>query len=174
MREERGEAAELAELRSQLVAAVARVCPRWLAGQAEDIVQVALIRLLELRRSGGIAEPGPSYLKKVAYSVMVDELRRRYRRQEVGMGDSVALDVTPGSDPDPERRAAAREIDLGITDCLAELVPPRRLAVTLHLQGYSVPEAARTLGWTTKRAEHLTYRALEDLRRCLSGKGLEP
>lgn len=166
---------EIAELRRLLAAAVARVCPRWLAGHAEDIVQAAVLRLIEIRRrGGGIEEPGPFYLRKVAYNAAVDEMRRHYRRREVAMGTSPVLDLSPAPDPDPEQQARSREIDRGITDCLADLIPPRRLVVTLYLQSYTVPDAARSLGWSTKKAEHLTYRGLEDLRRCLGRKGLKP
>jgi hypothetical protein len=30
------------------------------------------------------------------------------------------------------------------------------------------------LRWSVKRTEHLVYRALRDLRRCLATKGLRP
>ena len=50
----------------------------------------------------------------------------------------------------------------------------RRLAVTLYLQGHTVPEAARILGWAAKRTENLVYRGLADLRQCLLGKGHTP
>ena len=73
---------------------------------------------------------------------------------------------------DPERCAAGREVGRAIRGCLAKLVTPRRLAVTLHLQGHSVPEAAKLLGWGTKRAENLIYRGLVDLRGCLSSAGV--
>ena len=48
------------------------------------------------------------------------------------------------------------------------------MAVVLHLQGHSVPEAARLLNWGNKRTENLVYRGLADLRNCLALKGLEP
>jgi RNA polymerase sigma-70 factor (ECF subfamily) len=51
-------------------------------------------------------------------------------------------------------------------------VPPRRHAVTLSLQGHSVPEIGRLLGWTGKKAENLVYRGMADLRECLEGKGI--
>jgi RNA polymerase sigma-70 factor (ECF subfamily) len=50
----------------------------------------------------------------------------------------------------------------------------RRRAVMLYLQGHSVPEAARLLGWTAKRTENLVYRGLADLRHCLRAKGHTP
>ena len=50
----------------------------------------------------------------------------------------------------------------------------RRLAVTLHLQGHTVPETARILDWAAKQTENLVYRGLADLRECLMAKGLRP
>jgi RNA polymerase sigma-70 factor (ECF subfamily) len=50
----------------------------------------------------------------------------------------------------------------------------RRLAVTLYLQGHTVPEAARILDWSGKRTENLVYRGLADLRECLMAKGMRP
>jgi RNA polymerase sigma-70 factor (ECF subfamily) len=50
----------------------------------------------------------------------------------------------------------------------------RRLAVTLHLQGHTVPEAARILDWAAKQTENLVYRGLADLRACLMAKGIRP
>jgi RNA polymerase sigma-70 factor (ECF subfamily) len=46
--------------------------------------------------------------------------------------------------------------------------------VTLHLQGYSVAEAAALLAFGLKQTENLVYRGLADLRRCLAAKGLAP
>ena len=74
----------------------------------------------------------------------------------------------------PEEDSASREITRGVVDCLARLVTPRRLAVTLYLHGCSVPEASARLRWTHHRTESLVYRGLADLRRCLERKGLRP
>ena len=71
----------------------------------------------------------------------------------------------------PERTAASLEIGRGIQACLAAMKRERRLAVTLHLQGHSVSEAARILDWPEKRTENLVYRGLADLRACLTLEG---
>lgn len=162
-----------AQLRRQLTRAVGRICPPWLAAQADDIVQAAMLRVMEiLRESEGKATLNASYLWRVAYSATVDEIRRLRRRREVSL-DEVSPEVLP--DPsDPERSCAGSEIGQGVRDCLQRLVEARRLAVALYLQGHSVPEAARILGYGAKRVENLVYRGLADLRRCLVAKGLEP
>jgi RNA polymerase sigma-70 factor (ECF subfamily) len=165
--------ADLVLLRSSLSRAVAQVCPPWLAASAEDVVQVALLRVVEVHRRGdGSAPFSAGYLRKAAYSAVIDEIRRLKRRREVPLDEPDVETRHASVDPDPEQSSAARQLGRAIRDCLARLVRPRRLAVTLHLVGHSVPEAARLLGWSPKRAENLVYRGLADLRRCLELAGV--
>jgi RNA polymerase sigma-70 factor (ECF subfamily) len=166
---------DLAELRAALQRAVRRVCPRWLADRAEDLVQVAMMKVLDARRSEGVGGLASSYLYKVAYTTLVDEIRRRRRRPETPLDDQtddVAVSTAGGEDP--EMLLAARETGAAIEACLGALTEARRLAVTLHLQGHTVPEAAALLGWDVKRTENLVYRGLADLRACLQSRGMQP
>lgn len=159
-------------LRATLEKAVGRVCPPWLREAREDLVQVALLRVMEIeRRSEGKREFSSSYLMKVAYSALIDEIRRRRRRRETALEDDAQPATVEADQPDPEHQAQDRQAGRAIQDCLAALIRPRRLAVTLHLRGHGVPEAARILGYDAKRTENLTYRGLKDLRDCLSAKG---
>lgn len=169
---------DVTALRQDLTRAVARVCPSWLAGQRDDLVQAAIMRVMQ-RFEGGVpgSEGDPrltsSYLYKVAHSVLVDEIRRVKRRRETDLDDGMVAETTVTS-ADPERTAASVEIGQGIQCCLAGLKRDRRLAVTLYLQGHTVGEAARILDWSLKRTENLVYRGLADLRVCLTSKGIEP
>jgi RNA polymerase sigma-70 factor (ECF subfamily) len=168
-------AEELAAVRRRMLAVVSRACPRWLADQAEDIVQTALVRVMRAQeRSGEKPEAPASYLMRAAHTATIDEIRRQFRRPEISEGKSSMVERSPSPLPHPEREAAAREIDRGIRDCLIGLARPRRRAVTLYLLGHSLKETGRLLGWSPKRAEHLIYRGLADLRSCLSAKGLKP
>ncbi|MDX1501510.1 MAG: sigma-70 family RNA polymerase sigma factor [Thermoanaerobaculia bacterium] len=164
------------ELRRALDSAVRRVCPAWLVSARDDLVQVAMMKVIRLRdrRGEGPGEGKASYLWKVAYSTLVDEIRRRRRRPEEALDEAPWRTDPASGDPGPERRAMAAELGEAIRDCLARMVTPRQLAVTLHLQGYTVPEAAALLGWSAKRADNLVYRGLKNLRDCLAGKGLKP
>jgi RNA polymerase sigma-70 factor (ECF subfamily) len=122
----------------------------------------------------------------VAHSALVDEIRRRQRRREVqldvGEPDAheaqaqghVARAPEPRATGDPEQDASLRELGGAVRGCLLEMKRDRRLAVTLYLQGHSVPEAARLLDWPVKRTENLVYRGLADLRQCLLAKGHMP
>jgi len=170
--------ADYVQLHRDLVKAVDRICPRWLADRADDLVQVALMRVMEIqRKKEGTAEFSPFYLKKAADSALIDEIRRLRRRQEVSIeGDDenggTAYDPAAPA-PDPERASAGREIGRAIRDCMGRMVAPRRHAVTLNLQGHSVPEIGKLLGWTAKKAENLVYRGMSDLRGCLGEKGIQ-
>ncbi len=169
--------ADLAEIRQKLTESVARVCPRWSADQREEIVQAALVRLAErLARDPGEENPGfgASYLWRVAFTSTIDEVRRRQRRQEVPLDQTSAAAIADATTVSPEQQALGRQLGAGILACLSGLARSRRLALALHLQGHSVPEAARLLGWPVKKTENLVYRGLSDLRSCLEGKGLKP
>ncbi len=163
-----------AEMRQRLARSVRRVCPVWLASHADDMVQTAMVRILEASRKRGEGKPDLSSLslEKAAFSAMIDEIRRRRRRREQAMDEASLPEVAGSSPRDPEAAAESREIAGGIHDCLGLLPAARRIPVTLSLQGHSVPEIARLLRSTAKVAENQVYRGLAALRRCLAGKGL--
>ena len=162
------------ELRRQVAAAVSRTCPAWLARQADDIAQNVMIQLVaSLRRGVGASGFSRVYLAKAAYGATMDEIRRHARRRESPDGETIVGRAASRA-TNPEREASSGEIVRAIQDCLALLSRPRKLAVTMYLQGCSVPETAQTLRWKRKRAENYVFRGLADLRRCLSGKGFQP
>ena len=168
------------ELAAMMARAVRRQCPAWLADQAQDIAQAALAKVVALDKTAEAKRPFTTfYLHKVAHSALVDEIRRRKRRQEVSLeapaeGEEETRPFEPKAHGDPESHASYRQLGLAIRGCLAAANRDRRLALVLYLQGHSVPEAARILGWDVKRTENLVYRGLADLRQCLLNKGHRP
>jgi RNA polymerase sigma-70 factor (ECF subfamily) len=165
-------------LRQDVARAVARLCPGWLSQRREDLVQVAVMRVMHITgkqaSSPEVNEAlSTSYLYKVAYSVLVDEIRRLRRHPETNLEDDAVAPLAVAKE-NPERTAASQEIGRAIKECLAQMKRERRLAATLHLQGHTVPEAARILDWAVKQTENLVYRGLADLRKCLLAKGIRP
>ena len=167
-------------LAAAMARAVRKQCPAWLANHAEDIAQVALTKVIAIERQREGLQPFTSfYLHRVAHSALVDEIRRRRRRPEVSLegeseaGGSSSI-IEPHAVGNPETVTAARELGVAVRDCLSEATRDRRLAVSLYLQGHTVPEAARVLGWSAKRVENLVYRGLAALRECLLRKGHKP
>lgn len=170
---ERRRFADDAERRAYLGEQVARYTPPWLSARVDDIVQTAWLRVDEAgRKNERNRDPGPSLLSRVAYCATVDEIRRHRRRREVPVAAEQDFPSTGGLDP--ARAASSHEIGLSIQDCLGNLLPNRRAAVALYLQGHSSPETGAILGWPLKRAENMIFRGMADLRRCLAGKGVTP
>ena len=166
---------DLERMRAVIERAVARACPRRFADRRQDIVQAALLKVLEIHRRGEAdAASKPSYLWQVAHSATVDEIRRVARRREVPLdppdspGSAAATLASPSDD------IARRDLGREIQDCLERLDEPRRLAASLHLHGFSAAEAAVALRWSLSRARNLVFRGIGDLRRCLEGKGIHP
>ena len=165
-------------LRQDVVRAVARLCPAWMSQRRDDLVQIAVMRIMRITEkrseSDEVNEPlSTSYLYKVAYSVLVDEIRRLRRHPETDIEDDAVAPLAVARE-NPERTAASTEIGRGIQECLAQMKRERRLAATLHLQGHTVPEAAKILDWAVKQTENLVYRGLADLRKCLLARGIRP
>lgn len=164
----------LAALRTAIDRAVTKICPRYLSAGREDLVQNAVIKVLDLikRRQPEDNEVLSSfYLARVAHSVLVDELRRRRRHPE----DENEVDQEiPATAADPEQRALGRELGRELRHCLGSLAATRRSACTLFLLGHGLGEIARLLEWSAKKAENALYRGLADLRSCLAQKGLAP
>jgi len=65
--------ADIERVRRHLVAAMRRVCPPSIADEAEDLVQRALIKLMQSRTAGEENRTvSASYLWRVAYTAVID------------------------------------------------------------------------------------------------------
>ena len=172
--------ARWAKLLTVMTRAVRRQCPTWLVDLAPDIAQAALMKVMKAEQRLAAERPLSSfYLFRVAHSALVDEIRRRRRLREIALEvvTETGEDYRPAepiAGDDPERDASFRELGAAVRGCLLTMNRERRLAVALHLQSHTVPEAARILGWKVKRTENLVYRGLANLRECLRRKGHTP
>lgn len=168
------EARDAQELRDRLERAVAKLAPAWMRDQVDDLVQVAMMKLMRSGRAEVEADLNNAFVYRVAHSVIVDEIRKRKRRNETGIDPALPEPVEPAVRANPEEMANGQEIGAVIVECLALLSVNRRRAVTLYLQGHSVPEAATLLDISPKNAENLVYRGLAELRCHLKARGVEP
>jgi len=106
--------------------------------------------------------------------VVIDEIRRKRRRNEVGMSPSMPDRIANSGDLSPETLARGAEVGQVLLECVATLSTDRRRAVTLYLQDHPVPEIAQRMECNRKRASNLVYRGLDDLRDALRQRGYEP
>lgn len=163
-------------LRTQLLRAVRAKCPGWLQDRAEDITQKAMMTLLRILETREADRPVPaSYLRKVAFTTMIDEIRRLRKERHDRSIDEPPSDLQlQASNPSPERNAQGRQTMTLVQECVGRLPEARRGAVLLYLLEEPVPDIARRRGWDRKRTSNLVYRGLAAVRRCLEANGIRP
>ena len=116
---------EATQLLEQLRRAVAQVCPYRQSAERDDIVQAAVVRVLELRRRNPERQDlSFAYLRRVAYSVFIDDVRRQQRRGETPLEPEDAANVVSLA-PGPQGESEGHETGSAIRDCLAALIRPR-------------------------------------------------
>ncbi len=164
--------ATLSSLEPVLRAEVIRLRTDALASQTDDLVQAGLLRLSRTLERG---QPvNKAYVKRVAWSVTVDGIRRARRTADQPTPEGTeALDRMPGG-RSPEDQAVLGQIRIALRDCLAALAVARQDAITLYLLGHTIRESSERLGITNKQADNKIYRGLASLRDCLRRKGVQP
>ncbi len=156
---------DMTELRARMLRAVRHVCPSQLRNETEDLAQMGMIRLLRQLDRDPSRPISNAYLRKVAWSVAIDELRRRRLERQCWLEDDhhEPPSMDPSADEQWDRHEALRAVSAG----LDRLNDNRRQAVASWLLGYTAPETAQRNGWTTKKAEVLMYRGVAQLRAAL-------
>lgn len=147
----------------------------------QDIEQEIRIRLWRGIRQGKKIANWPSYIKRVAYTATIDELRRlRKQAPYRGSADWSRMLLTmerrrDGTEAEnPESRYDRAERDRRIASLVGSLSPDRRRILRLYAGGLGVEEICGFLGWDKVRVRHLLYRGLDDLKRLTGERDEEP
>ena len=165
-----------------LRAAIRRTMPEGQDADIDDIEQQARIKVWRALSSGRDIRNPSSYLYRVAVNATLDALRQAKARREQplpGHEDGPKMAEIETAAPDlqrqvtPEQQLTMRQALDHAGECLAGLIPNRRRAVGLYLQGFTTVEIGGLLGWSEAKARNLLYRGRQDLRRCLQLKGVE-
>jgi RNA polymerase sigma-70 factor (ECF subfamily) len=137
----------------------------------EDIEQEIKIKLWKLLRKGKKVENLPSYIRKVAYSATVDELRKMRKqapaRELQSRADRDALgDLLSSKWPSqsPQDELEWKETRAAIRSLIEELGEDRKHVLLLYLAGMSIEEISEFCRWDRIKVRHLLYRGIGDLR----------
>jgi RNA polymerase sigma factor (sigma-70 family) len=109
-----------------------------------------------------------SYMYRAAMSAAVDLLRRR---RSGPLGRPVGLEAVRDTLPAGRGEAPGDETDQveALGRALERLLPERRVAVRLHLEGKDRSAIAEYTGWSEAKTRNLLYRGLADVKQILAG-----
>jgi len=137
----------------------------------QDIEQEVRLKIWTFLKKGKNVQNLPSYIKRVAYSTTIDELRKMMKQRPSGEPESLrrilsgaALLSGPAKDFSPEacvEGSEARETILALVNSLSE---NRKKVLRLYLEGLSIDEICTCLHWGKPRVRHLFYRGIDDLK----------
>lgn len=148
------------------------------AQQVEEVAQEIFIRVYRSLANFAVADSFRQWLNRIAIRSCYDYWRQHYRRKEVFEGsvktehDNWLELVTAHESFNEFERAASRREAAELLDwALGRLSPENRMAVSLiHLEGYSVAEAAKALGWSVTKTKVRAHRARKQLLGIIQGQ----
>jgi len=128
---------------------------------ADDLVQIALAKAYvawpRLERAGNV----DAYVRRILVNAHVDDTRRGWRRERLGLHELDEATPTPAPEGNEELWTALRALAPG----------QRRIVVLRHYWGLSVEETAADLGISPGTVKSQTSDALAHLRRALTEAG---
>jgi RNA polymerase sigma-70 factor (ECF subfamily) len=163
---------------------IARICPKDLGIQFDDIEQEARLRLWRAIEAEREINFHGSYIYKIVVSVTINAINHAKARREEQLrlaeddenedaAEAPTTTLTAGAENSPEAQAEREELLRKVEEAMSRLPENRRLAVGLHLKGMTTDEIADLMGWSEPKARNLVYRGLKDLRKELRDAGIE-
>jgi RNA polymerase sigma-70 factor (ECF subfamily) len=129
---------------------------------AEDIASDVFVRLLEAVQNGRSPQTNlKGWLIGTASHVVTDHLRRKYRRPEEEISESM-----PDRGPSLVAEVDQRKQNRMVNDAYAQLTPEQQHVLALRFgQGYSLEETATFMNKNVNAVKALQFRALAALQR---------
>jgi RNA polymerase sigma-70 factor (ECF subfamily) len=135
---------------------------------AEDLASEVMLKVLEsVRKYQFKGAPFSAWVFRIARNRLIDLHRRRKRRGEVDLTEPVAaMQISP-------EVLAERALDRGqLHLALKYLTDEQRQVIVLKfIEGFDNGSIARVLGRSEGAVKSLQHRALNSLRRIMSGEG---
>ena len=133
---------------------------------AEDVASDVFVRLLEAAQNGRAPKTNlKGWLLSTASHIVMDHLRRKYRRPEEEIYDTMP-DLGPGIASEIDQREQNRVVN----DAYAKLTPEQQNVLALRFgQGYSLEETANLMNKKVNAIKALQFRALAALQREVGG-----
>lgn len=160
----------------QIWAAIHQRCGDLPHDRLQDLHQDIVIRLFRALSSERKIDYMPSYVRRTVMNAVADMFRLSQRRlPEAAEGEALNEQevVADYGVVHPESEALQRDKLEQIQLFIGKLAENRRVALLLHLQGYTSTEIGELNGWTEAKARNLVSRAMIALREQLKEAGIE-
>jgi len=137
----------------------------------EDIEQEVRLKIWAFLKRGKNIQNLTSYIKRVAYSTTIDELRKMIKQRPPGQPESLkrifsgtAQIAGPVDDASPETGLEDEETRETIFTLVNSLSENRKKVLKLYLAGMSIEEISASLRLEKPNVRHLFYRGIDDLK----------
>jgi RNA polymerase sigma-70 factor (TIGR02957 family) len=154
---------ELEELRPRAFAIAYRMFGS--VGEAEDVVQEAMLRLHRAQERGEQISSPRSWLATVVTRLSIDELRSARARRESYVGDWLPEPLVTDSDDEPAERAEMSDsLSLAFLVLLESLTPEQRAVFLLHdVFDYPYDEVAEIVDKRPDAVRQIAVRARREV-----------
>lgn len=137
----------------------------------EDIEQEIKIKIWQLVKKGKKVEKLPSYIKKLAYTATVDELRKMRKQaptKEFKNLKNIYLDsksdIIEEGINSPEMLLEEKELKSSLRELIDSLSNNRKQVLRLYMKGMSIEEICEFFNWDKIKVRHLLYRGINDIK----------
>jgi RNA polymerase sigma-70 factor (ECF subfamily) len=143
--------------------------------EIEDVVQECFAKAYFAMKDFSDDGTGSAaaWLSKIAFNTCYDELRRRRRKPESFTSEltpeearTIRSLVAPSAEFSVESAAVSRDLANKLLSRLS--ADDRLVLVLLDVEGLSVAEIGRAVGWSSAKVKIRAFRARNELRRVLS------
>lgn len=138
----------------------------------EDIEQEVRIKIWSFLRKGKKIKNLPSYLRRVAYSTTIDELRKMIKQSASGKPENLkrvyfgtrSASSRHFSESSPEVGLEISEAKEMIHKMINSLNDKRKRVLELYLEGLSIDEICTSLNLDRDQVRHFYYRGIDELK----------
>lgn len=137
----------------------------------DDLFQEVHIKIWKTIRDNGHEIRYPNaYIRRIVYSVFIDEINRINREKEaLNVCGALTRPRNGRKHHDEGDDEAIRDALIGSIDCLRKT---RRIVIKLRLQGFTLHEIAGLNRWPYRKTCSVFYRGLKELKVRLKEQGI--
>ncbi len=137
----------------------------------EDVEQEVKVKIWKFLKKGKKVDNFPSYIKRVAYTVTIDELRKMRKQNPTSetisfknIYSNSRMDELRNTENSPESQLEGQEILESLKKLIDSLGENRKQVLRLYLIGMSIEEICEFFDWDKTKVRHLLYRGIDDMK----------